>query len=105
VQRQLWLGFATVMLSLPAFCEQLTYQFNSGISNIRCSDSGAENKRREVITQYSLPKNLYWRVGVTKNEWGDQKEMFCFLEYGGTYYIWLPFHPIWQRDPPIRIVK
>lgn len=98
------------MLASPVLCEQLTYDFNPGVSDNRCFIGNLvsgkdEDKRREVILKYGLDRSLRWKYGVTRNEWGDWKDEFCYLKQGGTYYLWFPFHPFWQSDPPIRIVK
>ncbi len=116
-------GIIPVLLfAAPAFCESLTYDFNvarpaelptlpqldpspRGAGNDpRCS-LGYESKRREIITTYNLSRDSVWKYGVTRNEWGDVKEQFCYLEKGRTVYIYLPFHLIFLSDPPIRVVN
>lgn len=93
----------------PAFSEQLTYDF-SWTQNSSCyASNGAsrnsEKRRRETITKYNLPKNLNWRYGFMKNEWGDHKDGFCYLEHGNYIYIWRPFHLIFLPDKPIEVVQ
>lgn len=88
----------------PAFSEQLTYDF-SWKENVQCAlNRNSEDRRRETITKYNLPKNLKWQYGRIKNEWGDNKDDFCFLEHGNYIYIWRPFHFILLPDKPIEVV-
>lgn len=88
----------------PALSEQLTYDL-SWKSNISCETTRkSEDMRRKVITKYNLHKNLRWQYGFMKNEWGDHKDGFCFLEHGNNIYIWRPFHFILLPDKPIEVV-
>lgn len=109
---QYGIGLVATLFSSSVFCETLTYDFKQPYYDNKCrmimnaiGGSVDEPKRREVISQYGLPKNIQWEMGTTRNEWGDEKETFCYLKHGGTYYLWFPFHPVWKSDPPIRFVK
>jgi len=74
-----------IVLVSAAHCEELTYEFPDGADRGDCSYK--EEKRREIITKYKLPKDLEWQKGYAVNEWKDVKEVFCFLSYGGKRYI------------------
>lgn len=88
----------------PALSEQLTYDLSRNDA-IVCQTTGkSEDMRRKVITKYNLPKNLRWQYGHMKNEWGDHKDGFCFMEYGNNIYIWRPFHFILLPDKPIEVI-
>ena len=96
-----------VALSSNAYCEKLTYDFHIATGNERTSvcDLLHEEKRREIITKHNLPLNLPWHDGTTKNEWGDIKERFCFLEHKGTYYLSFLLGRFWEKSIPDRVVS
>ena len=91
----------------PALGETLQYNLNfhtntTPLAYMNCHPH--EEKRREVITKYNLPKNVEWKIGATQNEWGDWKEDFCYLEYANNIYIYRAFTRFWQKEKPIEIV-
>lgn len=88
------------------FGETLTYDFSADATDAQaCIFHGkAESKRRELITKYGLPKNLRWQWGVTRNEWGDTKEKFCYLSYEGKLYLSFYFQRFWEEHIADRVV-
>jgi hypothetical protein len=89
---------AVAPLSTPVFAEQLTYNFTSSengeeecsgqISKDENAEAKMEKKRRTMIETYNLSGELKWKQGRIRNEWGDEKESFCYLESGGKAYIY-----------------
>jgi hypothetical protein len=85
--------FSTTLLA-----EQLRYQFDESSSKeskecrtgFNRDEEGYEKKRRTMIENYHLSRDLKWKQGSIKNEWGDNKETFCYLESGGKAYIYRP---------------
>ncbi len=97
-----------ILFTQSAFCEELKYILELNYGDMACisgENNKFENKRRETITTYNLPKNLQWKYGETVNEWGDTKENFCSLVYGNKAYIYRPFHLIFLSDKPIEVIR
>ena len=91
---------ATVAFSTPALAEQLRYSFSGATSGSGgClygfkgdgePSEAYEKKRRAMIEEFNLSRDLQWYQGQMLNEWGDNKEAFCYLVSNGKAYIYRP---------------